>query len=236
MPSAPFVRAPSTSSAVGLVIANLVPIAGVIWLGWDLFGIMALYWAENGVIGVFAVLRMMTAGEPIRWWTAALRVFPAGFFVFHYGLFWVVHGVFVLTLFSGGAADPFDDGLGALSTLPAEGLILLVVSHGLSFALNYLIGGEWRATDTITEMGKPYGRVVVLHIVILAGGFILLPTDGARWALVLLVVVKTVLDLGIHLKDHQARLAKASGAEADPDGEPEASRPLAAPEAPAASR
>ena len=61
MASAPFVRAPSVPSAIGLVVANVVPLVGVLWFGWDLFGVMWLYWAENGIIGAYALLRILTA-------------------------------------------------------------------------------------------------------------------------------------------------------------------------------
>ena len=71
--TSPLVRGPSVPSAVGLVLANLVPLVGVVFFGWSLFGIMWIYWAENAVIGIFAILRMLTAGEPIRWWTARSR-------------------------------------------------------------------------------------------------------------------------------------------------------------------
>ncbi|MEM6325535.1 MAG: DUF6498-containing protein [Bacteroidota bacterium] len=219
---ASLVRGPSVPSAVGLVLANLIPLIGVIWLGWDLFGIMWLYWAENGVIGAFALLRMLTAGEPIRWWTALARVFPAGFFTVHYGMFWVVHGVFVYSLFGSGREL---DGMAlaeVVRDVPWEGLVPLVFSHGASFVLNYLAGGEWRATDTGTEMFKPYGRVVVLHIAILGGGFLLLQAGGAVWAMALFVLLKTGLDLGIHLKGHQIRLKKvreATGQDRGGDGE-----------------
>ena len=230
MPARVLPRGPSVPSAVGLVIANVVPVVGVIWLGWDLSEIMSLYWAESGVIGAFTVFRMLTAGEPIRWWTALFRLFPAAFFVVHYGGFWAIHGLFVLTLFSTGAEGSVGGPLEGVSVLldlvPPEAAALLVVSHGLSFVLNYLAGGEWRAADPISEMGKPYGRVVVLHLVLLLGGFLLLPSGGARWALSVLVIVKTALDLGIHLAAHKKRLAEAA----------EAARSAEAPEASGAAR
>ena len=208
MPTPTFFRAPSTSSAVGLVLANLVPLAGVIWFGWDLFGIMWLYWAENAVIGVFGVLRIITAGEIQHWATVTGRTFLAAFFCVHYGFFWFVHGVFVYALFGGGR-ELEGAGMAALSGVPIEGLVPLVVSHGASFVMNYLVGGESRSTSGPAEMTKPYGRVVVLHVAILGGGFLLVAAGGAVWALALFIVLKTALDLGIHLKGHQMRLAKS---------------------------
>ena len=48
-------------SAAALVIANLVPLAGVLLWQWSVSSIVILYWFENVVIGVVNVLRMATA-------------------------------------------------------------------------------------------------------------------------------------------------------------------------------
>ena len=203
--SAPFVRAPSVPSAVGLVVANLVPLVGVLFFGWSLFGVMWLYWAENGVIGAFALLRILTAGEDHgQKWTMA------PFFVVHYGIFWSVHGVFVATTFGDDIAL-WDPGL------QTEGLVALVLSHGASFALNYLARGEWKAASPGAEMFKPYGRVVLLHIVILLGGFLVQLSGSGVLALVVLVALKTALDLGVHLAGHFLRLRADDVPPPDPE-------------------
>ena len=55
-------RVNSSAIAVALlVITNLIPLVGVLWLGWDLMLILALYWAENGVVGVINILKILTA-------------------------------------------------------------------------------------------------------------------------------------------------------------------------------
>ncbi len=55
-------RVNSSAIAVALlVVTNLIPLVGVLWLGWDLMLILALYWAENGVVGVINILKILTA-------------------------------------------------------------------------------------------------------------------------------------------------------------------------------
>ena len=221
--SPPSLRSPSASSAVGLVIANVVPLIGVVAFGWDLFEVMWLYWMENAVIGGYALLRILTSGllgsHPIMW---IPRLFVGGFFTIHYGFFWLGHGVFVYALFGGGRTAPefeFSAHLNELASggLPVEGLIGLALSHGASFVLNYLAGGEWREADPVSEMFRPYGRVVILHVVLIVGGFLLLIADGGVFALALFIVLKTGLDLGIHLKGHTKRLeAVASSTSSEP--------------------
>ncbi|GAB5537228.1 MAG: hypothetical protein Rubg2KO_34770 [Rubricoccaceae bacterium] len=230
--SSPFVRSPSASSALGLVVANVVPLVGVLALGWDLFEVMWLYWMENAVIGLYALARILTSGlmgsHPIVW---IPKLFVSGFFTVHYGFFWLGHGVFVYALFGDGRESPeFDVGghIAELASgdLPVEGLIGLVLSHGASFVLNYLAGGEWREADPVSEMFRPYGRVVILHVVIIAGGFLLLATGGGILALALFVVLKTGLDLGIHLKAHRKRLeAVASSTPTETATQPVENRP-----------
>jgi hypothetical protein len=48
------------ASAIALIAANMLPLLGVIFLGWDAFSIVVLYWFENVVIGAINVLKMIT--------------------------------------------------------------------------------------------------------------------------------------------------------------------------------
>lgn len=47
------------ASAIALILANLLPLFGVLFLKWDAFSIVALYWAENVVLGAINVLKMI---------------------------------------------------------------------------------------------------------------------------------------------------------------------------------
>ena len=51
----------SKSSSIVLVIVNLLPLAGVLWLGWEVVDILLLYWTESVIIGVINVLRMIAS-------------------------------------------------------------------------------------------------------------------------------------------------------------------------------
>lgn len=202
----------SSPVAVGaLVLANLVPLAGVLFFGWDVMTILVLYWLENGIVGLFNVARMAIArgpaGQPAgrAAVAGAAKVALIPFFLVHYGIFWVVHGVFVVSLpaIAGAAAA---DATGVYVVLGAAALL---ASHGVSFSANYIGRGEYRAATIDGLFIAPYGRVVVLHLTVLLGGFAAL---GAGWppALVaLLVVFKTGVDLLFHLREHA--LARPAG-------------------------
>ena len=85
-------------STAALVVANAVPIFGVVFLGWQVFPLMLLYWLENVVVGAFNVLRMLAADprNPFRW---AGKLFLIPFFCVHFGMFTFVHGVLVFAMF-----------------------------------------------------------------------------------------------------------------------------------------
>lgn len=213
-------------SVVALLVANAIPIVGVAFLGWSLMTILVLYWLENGIVGLWTIPRIALArgtgvGGPVGLGPEAagcVRYSLIPFFIVHYGLFWFVHGVFILTLplfASMGGAGPatrFGEALGGDAPgfgsvdqgAVAFAALALVVSHGVSFFVNYLGAGEYLRTTPQARMVAVYGRVVVLHLTILLGAFAVAILGGPIWILVILVVGKTVLDLGLHAREHRA--------------------------------
>lgn len=137
------------------------------------------------------------------------RVSLAIFFTFHYGIFWSVHGVFVFALpaFVGsdagapGSLDPFGS-LDASSV--AIGAAALFLSHGASFLFNFIWRGEYRTASPSSQMNAPYARVVVLHLTIIFGAMAAAILGAPIAALLLLVGLKTLFDLGLHLRQHRA--------------------------------
>lgn len=51
-------------------------------------------------------------------------------------------------------------------------------------------------------MQLPYNRVLVLHLTIIFGAFPVMALGSPIWGLVLLVVLKTAMDLRAHLREH----------------------------------
>jgi hypothetical protein len=271
----------TTRSAVLLVAVNLIPLVGVLFFGWSLLTVLALYWLENGIVGFWNVPKIMVAGgaaptalppmpdelafagtdgdlsvvaaRRAAWEQAraaqqraieasspalqlrlagrapgggAGRVALAGFFLVHYGIFWLGHGLFLFlflpTFFGGGNQllpacgdlDPFGNPQGCFSpfgTVVWSDLLLagiaLFISHGASFLFNYIGRGEYLTTTPMRQMTSPYGRVVVLHLTIIFGGLIVAALGAPIGALLVLVVLKTAFDLGLHLRERRASTA-----------------------------
>jgi hypothetical protein len=209
---------------ISLLVANALPIVGVLCFGWDAFAIVLLYWTENIVIGFYNVLKMafIKVEHPAE---HLGKLFMIPFFTVHYGGFTAVHGVFVLSFFNQDAEgfNPFPSGdtwpcffafiqllfnvIGqAISMLPPNMLLAvaaLFASHGVSFGYNYFYKGERNRTNLGKLMGQPYGRIVVLHIAVLIGGFLTMAMGSPIGVLLILVLMKTGVDVKLHLRERK---------------------------------
>lgn len=54
-------RTATTRSAILLLVANLIPLIGVLFFGWSLLTILVLYWLENGIVGLWNVPKIILA-------------------------------------------------------------------------------------------------------------------------------------------------------------------------------
>ena len=202
-------RQSSRTALISIIVVNMFPLIGVLLGRWSLFSVMFLYWAENAVVGVYNALKIALAqkgGGGMK------RFLIIPFFLFHYGMFWFVHGVFVFVLFGGGGLGSrggfslSPPALFDVAMLP-EGvwaaLGAMILSHGLSFVNNYIGGQEYLQVTPDEQMAKPYTRVVVLHVSILFGGFVVMLLGQPILALVILIVLKTVVDVRAHLNEHR---------------------------------
>lgn len=199
------------------MLANLVPLLGVLQWHWPIGEIVLLYWFENVVLGVLNLLRIALARPTFN---AAppgharvlqrMKFFLVPFFALHYGMFCLGHGTFVLATFFR-KPEGLSIGIGpdtVLQTLALDTPMMvaagaLVASHTISLVQNFLLGGEYRRVTPMELMHRPYGRIIVLHVAILLGAFAVAALDGPVVALVTLVLGKIVLDLHLHQREHR---------------------------------
>lgn len=178
---------------ITLAAYTVLPLAGVLLLGWDWREIVLLYWLENISLGVATVIRMLRSAEAPGGARAdapsgdgaehvgaehvvaehlveqRVKARPprdngdasslASFFALHYGIFTLVHGVFVVLLV-----------MGAFVPTPAPETPL----NWVSALIVWVIGGT--AQVLAARFGPPpeqtaprlmlsaYGRMIVLHV------------------------------------------------------------------------
>ncbi len=187
-------------SALALLAANLVPLAGVLLGQLTLGEVMVLFWSESAIIGFFTALKMAVAGK----WSA---LFAVPFFVGHFGGFMAAHFMFVYGIFldgfTGGGAEP-----GARAALTGlflplwPALTALFLSHGVSFAVNFLGQREYAGATVQNLMAAPYKRIIVMHVTIIFGGWLAMLLKTPAPALALLILLKIAADLRAHTREH----------------------------------
>ncbi len=197
-------------AALILIAANLVPIVGVLWWGWDAFILLMLYWMETAIIGFWTIFRAAT--EPVGEGTVGVlgALWTAGFFTVHAGIFMSVHFVLLWTFF-GGAWSPLIHNVGDFIRVMVIGtdlwlplLILFLVRGGmtlwpriaprLGFVSDQLPPPRKRNRNYISDL---YVRIVVMQLAIIAGAwFAQEVAPGAAWPLILLILLKTAVDAG----------------------------------------
>ena len=214
-----------TISIAVLVAVNLIPLVGALFWGWDVGLILLVYWSENLVVGGYNVLKIMVqpAEHPIVFFG---RLFPVAFFCFHYGAFCGVHGLLLLAFLDvsenagnilSGAGWPFFlifmqilvETIQAVWQTRSEvlfwPLMALGLSHGVSFFQHYIGKGEIKRATLQQLMQQPYKRIVLLHLVIIAGGFAVMALGSPLPMLVLIVIGKIALDIHLHRREHRSQ-------------------------------
>jgi hypothetical protein len=193
----------SSSSTLALIIANLIPIAGTIFLGWKLSDVMVLYWAESAVIGFFNLCKIAVIGR----WTALLA---GPFFVGHFGGFMAVHFLFIYTIFVEGLQNSTSSGgdLGSVARLfiglwPA--LLALFISHAFSFFRNFIGRREYLKRTVQNQMSEPYSRIIFMHLVLIFGGGVTMILGDSAPVLLIVIGLKIYFDVKAHLKERMRK-------------------------------
>lgn len=205
---------------LSLVAANLMPLAGVLFWGWDAFLLLILYWMETVVIAFWTLVRMARPDEPDLPGRASVLgvarriawpVFRALLLSVNVSVFIAAHLAFLWVLFSG----PWGERTGGLEpflrhALFREGLwlplLIMFLARGAFFFVPILtrllprlcriVGldadqeSEPRAETLLAGL---YARIAVMQITIIIGGWFAM-LIGSFAPLVLLILFKTVAD------------------------------------------
>jgi hypothetical protein len=195
---------PKDLSEVVLVLANVVPLAGVVFMGWDVFDLLFLYWMESSIIGFYSALKAVVSSYGL-----AILLLP--FFFLHFGLFMCGHVTLLFHLFGREAVGigpfypwqlfgwpPLREAL-EIVRWPAVGLL---ASHGASFLFNFLVQGEYRRASGGELLDRPYRRIFLMQLTLILTGWIHMAIGAPSVGLVILLVLKTLLDLRAHRREH----------------------------------
>jgi hypothetical protein len=182
-----------------LIIANLVPLTGILFLSWDLFSVLFFYWLESAVVGIYNIARMMFIKSLHK--TSGII-----FFIVHYSAFMAGHGFFIFALFSPASIK--------MSTV-ILGLVSLTISHGVSFVTNFIGHKEYEKVTISQQMLAPYRRIFVMHITIMLCALLLSLFSLPLVTMLILVFLKIAIDIIAHIREHTRLGSWASRASED---------------------
>lgn len=191
----------------GLITANLSVIFYAFVDNLTATEVLWMYWIQSVIIGAFNFFRIITlknfsteglkqnakAVNP----TKAAKIFTSIFFLFHYGFFHLVYGIFIAT-FPVILSEEKTTGISYL-LFPS---IVFLINYGIEFYNEQTI-----ITDEVPNLGAlmfmPYLRIIPMHLTIILGGFIAAAGSFAGLntsvaVILLLMGLKTFVDLLTH--------------------------------------
>lgn len=182
---------------VAVLVINLIPAACVLWFGWSALTLLLLYWAENVVLGLINLVKMIVVAVSGGVSGVLTGLFLIPFFLFHYGAFCAGHLFFAVMVVGGlsSGGDPmesfalvWDDRWRYLAPL------LAMTAFHLAALVQWLRAGAWRDKPLNLQMGEPYGRIIIMHVTILIGAVLIVATHQPAAAVALLAVLKTLFE------------------------------------------
>ena len=187
-----------TQAVVSLIVANLIPLYGALFLGWSVGSLVVLYWCETAVIGFYSILKLPFAAR----WHALISV---PFFMVYFGVFLYFTGFMAIDFYVV-LDEPVGRQWEAFSPIAIQFMIFVpsvLVSHGVSFVTNFIGKKEYLLTDDDTElMLAPYLRMGVMVGIIIPGAIIMAATGAPEALMAAFITFKIVLDVVAHLREH----------------------------------
>ena len=190
-------------SVLSIILVNIFPIIGVIYLYWDAITIIKLYIIESAIIGFFNFKKIKRAKGKIKntentGLESAKSI--ARFFFVHYNGFLFIQTIFIYFAFSkigNESAEP--KGFFDLDFLLS--VVLFIISEAYSYYNNYIQNKNYLTASPDVVMFLPYKRIVVQQLAVLIGGSVLMAYD-IPLMLIILVVLKIFFDIMAHYKIH----------------------------------
>ncbi len=187
------------------ILINLIPLIGILFFNWDAKPLLATYWLENVVNGIFHLIRIAKSNLRLL-----KKIFVISFFTIHYGAFCAGHGFFIVALTTPQTRVDliFEGNLKDLNQI-------FFNNHFLPILITLLVIYTWDLLSTPTSpapsaplpntnnsstsaasiMSQPYSRIIFLHFGIVIGGAFAAAQNSPLWILIILIAAKTLYDI-----------------------------------------
>lgn len=199
-----------------LILANLLPLYGVWFEGWDPRQMFLVYCLETIIIGGYNVIKMLIVTfykKKDVWQSSGRNVTYMGgwffilFFICHYGLFVLIQtGIFagVSNLSSDGNYGSLTFLSRAFSYLTLDAKIVLYVfifMYGIRMVVEFILSGKYRHTSMGLLMFQPYVRIFIQQFVVILGS-IFLALGAGKIFMLIFVAVKIYAEVFINFDNY----------------------------------
>ena len=214
-----------------LIVANLVPVYGVLFLGWNAREVFIVYCFETIIIGFFTLLKLAITGviRKTGVWEYQGNITKKPFWLFM--LFFLVHyGMFVaiqMSLFFAVSGIGKDDNISIFNffskwpeLITNETYIMLgvfIVSYAFRNITEFILSGEYRTASLMYLMFQPYGRIFIQQFTVLLGS-IFLGFGAGKIFIIIFAGIKIAFEI---LVDYEGIIKKAAKGELKPPGKDE---------------
>ena len=197
------------SSVYFLIAANIVPLLGILFNGWNYIDVLLIYWLESVIVGFYNILKILALKEKdykdYIIISIIKKMFSSIIFAAHFGGMVVLFGAMIYLVTSVFTGIRPDIPKVLLRAWPA--ILSLVISHGYSFIKNYYAGGERDKTNIRILMIQPYLRLLGMLAIIFIGamltGVVFIKFRHPLYFLVLFIILKTFVDLIGHIMERK---------------------------------
>lgn len=209
------------------MIANLIPLAGVAWLGWSINEIFMIYIIETVIITFFAIIKsfcllcinktflhdIYDIRSPLSMFVAdffslfkqplaAVAVFSVSLCALTYSLLFSCLMLFDPAYGAGGTLEPIQYICISMKENIVIGGTAFFICHSISFVADFILRGEYRRVHPFVQ---PLGKISMLFIIILVG--IELNKryfHSTTTFLVVMIAVKMLADAGRYMRAGKA--------------------------------
>lgn len=176
-----------TISLLTLIIANSIPLIWLLFFEGNPESILITYWVETGIIGIFAILRILVVGKLIG-------ILYSAFLFIHFALFLLIQAV-CLMVFTGNDFDTF-------ANVPVLSAVLFL-SHGVTYIIHFLLPNNVERRKSLAYYFlQPNVHIFAIWAVIIIGALLLESTGSILYTGALVIIVKLLLDIVFHHQEY----------------------------------
>lgn len=186
---------------ISLISSNLLLLIGIIYWQWEIFDVLIIYWLESFTIVIFNALKIHKCNRIRKEKTAP------GYFAYFYiylmaALVWLI---FICVFFGPWNFIISDQPGGSFNVNIIFMIVFLILSHGISYKNNFIDKKEFKILSIEELFYAPIYRFVVIQVVVFFAGYYFMKTGSMMLSAIIIVLLKTFLDLFAHWQEHRTR-------------------------------